>query len=117
MGSKRWKHDELELARRLGGERVPVPGRQRGYAPDILHPWLSIEVKSRKSAMKLIAQMMDQAVAAEVFSKRRDGKTRLPVGIYHVMGTRFDKAIVFMRMKDFEDWFVSLKAKVDGAGD
>lgn len=102
---KRWKSLELQLAKRLGGERVPVSGRTRGWAPDVKHPWLSIEAKSRKSQLVVIREMMDQAVkAAEWYRKRGEGE-RLPIGVYHVTGTHLSNAVVFMRLKDFEAYF------------
>jgi hypothetical protein len=96
------------IAKRLGGERVPVTGRVRGYAPDVSHSWLALEVKSRKSMLKIIEEMMLQAEAARDWSKRRSPSSAalLPVGVYHVTGTHFDRAFVFMRMRDFENWFV-----------
>jgi hypothetical protein len=45
---KSWKVCERRIAVELGGCRVPVSGRARGDNPDIEHPTLSIEVKSRK---------------------------------------------------------------------
>lgn len=102
---RRWKALELALAKRLGGERVPVTGRTRGYAPDIRHRWLSLEVKSRKSQLVVIAEMMNQAEKAAEFYRRRGEGERLPVGIYHVSGTRLDNAYVFMRLSDFEAHF------------
>lgn len=104
---RRWKALELALAKRLGGERVPVTGRVRGWAPDVRHRWLAIEVKSRKSALVLIADMLDQAVKAAGWYRKRGEGDRLPVGIYHVSGTRLDNAYVFMRLADFEQWFGS----------
>jgi hypothetical protein len=105
VAAKRWKSDERRIASRLGGERVPVSGRVRGWAPDIEHAWLALEVKSRISKLVLIQEMMDQARKAAEWAKRRGKGTRLPMGVYHVAGTHFDNAIVFMRLADFEEWF------------
>jgi hypothetical protein len=102
---RRWKSLELRLARRLGGERVPVTGRTRGWAPDIKHPWLALEVKSRKSQLVIIAEMLDQAEKAAAFYKRCGEGERLPLGIYHVSGTRDENAYVFLRLGDFMDYF------------
>ncbi len=49
LADKNWKRFERRVAAIVDGERVPVSGRQRGYAPDIEHNWLSIECKYRKS--------------------------------------------------------------------
>jgi len=103
----RWKALERSIAARLGGERVPVTGRVRGWAPDVRHPWLAIEVKSRKAGLVVIREMLDQAVKAAEWYRRRGEGDRLPIGIYHVTGTRIDNAYVVMRLKDFEDYFGS----------
>jgi Holliday junction resolvase len=59
---KNWKSCERRIAEELGGVRVPVSGRSRGDAPDVDHPSLSIEVKSRK---KLPAWLLDAIAQAE----------------------------------------------------
>lgn len=48
MSSKEWKNSERRMAEKLGGERVPITGRYRGYAPDIKHEHLAIEHKFGK---------------------------------------------------------------------
>lgn len=101
----RWKAVERAIAGLVGGERVPVSGRTRGWAPDIRHRWLAIEVKSRKSQLKLLAEMMDQARKAAEWYERRGEGNRLPVGIYHQTGSPYGHALVFMRLEDFMDWF------------
>jgi hypothetical protein len=53
---KDWKACERRVAALLGGRRVLVSGRTRGDRPDVEHPTLSIECKSRK---KLPAWMED----------------------------------------------------------
>jgi len=104
----RWKRDELQIMRRLGGERIPVNGRRtssRGYQPDGEHPWLAPSIKSRVGAYVQLQDMMAQAVkAAEAIKRRGDGE-RLPIGVYHVVGTHYDNALVFLRLRDFEDYF------------
>lgn len=59
---KSWKTCERRIAAELGGSRIPVSGRDRGDAPDVDHPSLSIEVKSRK---KLPAWLLDAIAQAE----------------------------------------------------
>lgn len=94
-----WKNVEREVAARLGGERIPVSGRQRGDAPDISHDWLSIEVKHRKSAVpKWQLEGMKQAEA----SVRGN---QLPILIIHAKGQRFDDCLVQLRLSDFVEWF------------
>lgn len=111
MAAKRWKSDEREIAKLLGGERVPVSGRQRGWAPDIAHKWLAPEVKSRISSIKIVQEMMDQAVKAAAWSAKRGEGDKLPMGIYHVKGTPFRKALVFHQLGDWREWFGDCPAK------
>ena len=97
MSNKPWKYVEREIAARLGGRRVPVTGRQRGDAPDIAHPHLAIEVKSRKQMPVFLMDAMAQAKASI-----RGNQT--PVVVIHQHGNRYDDAMVVMRLKDFVDW-------------
>ena len=61
---KDWKACERRVAELLGGRRVPVSGRQRGDTPDVLHEWLSIEVKFRRRLPAWIEVAMKQAEAS-----------------------------------------------------
>ena len=100
-----WKRIELEIAHWLGGERVPVTGRGRGWAPDVEHPWLAIEVKSWVHLPARIKEAVDQAEKAAAWAKRRRNSDRLPVAIIHATHTSFDNSLVVMRLKDAEEWF------------
>src|SRR5690606_6113413 len=78
------KQAERSIASRLGGTRVPVTGRQRGDAPDIEHPTLSIEVKAvgkgkRPLITERLKDALDQARAASDEMFRRDKRARTPV--------------------------------------
>lgn len=98
MSDKAWKAYERRLAKRLGGERVPITGRIRGSAPDVKNSWLSIEAKFRKQLPAWLFDAMDQAV------KSIRGE-QLPIVVLHQSGTRTDNDFVVLRLKDFEDWF------------
>jgi hypothetical protein len=102
---RRWKSVERSLAKRLGGERVPVTGRTRGFAPDIRHELYAIEVKSRKTQYKLIAEALDQAEKAAAFYLEREEGKRIPIGLYHVTGEKLEDTYVFMRLGEFEEYF------------
>jgi len=99
MSDRAWKRTERRTAAILGGKRVPVTGRQRGDAPDVPHPWLSIECKHRRALPAWIADALDQAAAAS------DGGKRLPVAILHEAGERHGRDVVLIRLADFRDWF------------
>ena len=94
-----WKATERHVAGILGGKRVPITGRQRGDTPDVAHPWLSVEVKHRKSLPAWLDEALDQAAAAS------DGGTRLPVAILHEAGERHGRDVVLVRLADFREWF------------
>ncbi len=91
---KDWKACERRVAEVLGGRRIPVTGRQRGDAPDIEHPTLSIECKSRKKLPAWIEDAMKQAEASA-----KDG--HLPVAVLHQDHTPYTESLVVLRLDDF----------------
>lgn len=58
---KTWKRVERAIAAAVGGERVPVTGRQRGSAPDVSHASLAIEVKHRKKLPNVFGELLTAA--------------------------------------------------------
>jgi hypothetical protein len=100
-----WKRDESEIARLLGGERVPVTGRHRGYRPDIDHPWLALEVKSWAQLPQRVADAMDQAEKAAAYAKGREGVGKLPVAVIHGKSSHRGNSLVVVRLDDFLEWF------------
>ena len=103
-----WKRIEREVARWLGAEvaeRVPVSGRKRGWAPDIEHPWLALEVKSFAALPPRVREAIDQAVKAAEWMRQKRGEDKLPVGILHLSHTDMGNSLVIMRLKDAEAWF------------
>jgi hypothetical protein len=101
MTDQAWKNTERRVAALFGGERVPVTGRQRGSAPDIVHPALSIEVKHRASLPAWIKDAMDQARASA-----RIGQ--VPIVVLHQAGERFGSALVLIELSDFSVSFSSV---------
>lgn len=95
----RWKSVERAVAKYIGGERVPITGRQRGDEPDIKHWWLSVEVKTRAKVPEWIKDAGRQAAAAK---KRED---QLPVVILHEKHQAIKDSLVIVRAEDFMDWF------------
>jgi hypothetical protein len=96
-----WKAVERKLAEILGGERVPVSGRSRGSAPDIAHPFLSIEVKARQKHPALLVDAYDQA------SKSKRG-VQLPIVILHQQGQRHENDFVVFRLADFLEFKIEV---------
>jgi hypothetical protein len=88
-----WKAVERAIARLLGGRRVPVSGRQRGDAPDIEHPFFSLEVKHRESLPDWILDAMRQATA----SKHGD---QVPMVILHQKNMKYDESLAIMEIRD-----------------
>ena len=91
---KDWKSCERRIAELLGGRRVPVSGRTRGDCPDVEHPILSIECKSRKKLPAWIEDAMKQAEASA-----KDG--RLPVVVLHQDRAPYAESLVVLRLEDF----------------
>jgi hypothetical protein len=96
-----WKKVELEVARRLGGNRLPITGRIRGSAPDGETAWLCIEVKHRKTLPKWLHNAMEQAVLS-VLSKE-DRQHKIPIVVLHEKYKAHDENFVIMRQQDFEN--------------
>jgi hypothetical protein len=91
-----WKHVERQIAKRLGGRRVPVSGR--AGQPDIAHPWLSLEVKHRRRLPQWLAKAMEQA-------ERSATPGQLPIAVLHEAGERYGRSLVVLRLGAFEEWF------------
>ena len=91
---KDWKACERKVAALLYGERVPVSGRTRGYTPDVDHPTLAIEVKSRKQLPNWLEGALRQAEASA-----KDGQ--LPVAVLHQDGCRYRDSFVVCRLGNF----------------
>lgn len=94
---KTWKAVERRIAEFLGGERVPVTGRQRGSAPDIEHELLSIEVKHRNKFPDWLHDAIDQAKK----SKKGD---QIPVVILHQRHKKVGNCLVVMELQDIMEW-------------
>ncbi len=108
MPDKSWKAAERRVAEILGGERVPVNGRIRGSAPDIEHPVLSLEVKSRRSVPAWLLEALEQATASS-----RDG--RLPVAVLHAAGCQYADALCVIRLEDLASYLTKPETKGDAS--
>jgi hypothetical protein len=105
------------VAKRLGGRRIPITGRQRGDVPDVEHEWLSIEVKSKVRFPDWLVDAMVQAMMAKAMLERKareehkDGEW-LPIVVLHQKGWRHDDDLVVVRLKDFVEWFGTVDASI-----
>ncbi len=85
---------------------MPVSGRGRGDQPDIVHPWLSLEVKDRAALPLWLLDALDQA-------ERSATLAQLPAAVLHRAGDRHDHALIVLRLADFVDWFGDGKPGTD----
>lgn len=106
MGTGNWKAVEREIANILGGERVPVTGRQRGSAPDVKHPVFAVEVKKRKTLPEWLHDAMRQAVA----SVRGE---QLPIVVLHQKYLGHKGDFVVIRLQDFQEWYGDVPQEID----
>jgi len=97
-----WKASERRMAARMGGERVPVSGRQRGDQPDIAGASiagipLSIEHKYGQRILSArLHEALDQAEAA-----RRSPDEMAVVTVEEVREGRMNRHLVIL---DADDW-------------
>ena len=94
-----WKDNERMIAKYIGGERVPITGRQRGDVPDIKHNWLSVEVKLRMRIPEWIKNGIDQAEKSAVGQQ-------MPVLIIREKFQKADDALICMTLKEFRDRYL-----------
>ena len=100
-----WKASERRIAEILGGERVPVTGRERGSAPDVEHPAFAIEHKYGKVLSTRFQTAIEQAQAAA------EGTDKLPLVTFeHARGGNVGNIIgVTMLMDDFVKLILTLE--------
>jgi hypothetical protein len=111
--SDTWKGSERIASRFVGGERVPVTGRNArkkkgvetediGKPPDIDHNELAIEHKDGAQIPALLIKAMAQAVAAQLWYRLKGKGERIPMVIMHPKGSRHDESLVILRIKDLK---------------
>jgi len=103
VSDRTWKANERAIARRLGGQRV---GNRGSNTEDVAHPWLSIEVKSRRVLPAWL-------VAAVAQARRNASAGRLPLVVLHQVGRRHDDDLVLLTLADFEAWFGGLAVEAE----
>ena len=97
MTDKAWKSFERRVAKYIGhAERIPVSGRQRGYAADISHYWLGIECKYRKQLPEWLKDAMRQARAS-------CNQHQMPIVIIGEKGDHVGNAWAMVPMSEFRD--------------
>jgi hypothetical protein len=97
MTDKRWKHSEREIAKRIGGKRVPLLGRE---GTDLDHPVFFIKVKSRRSiAPYLWDTFLCQILQAARLLKITD---KIPAIAIHRPGMNYDDTLICFRARIIE---------------
>ena len=90
---KRWKRQELRVARLLGGKRLKNQGKE---APDVAGNGYIVEVKDRKDLPQWIAE-------AVTHIRTQAERDQLPIVTLTSPNTR--QVLVVMDMRDFRQWF------------
>lgn len=94
----RWKNFERRCAGRLGGQRRPVTGLDRGDG-DVFTPMFEVQCKLRKGQPDYLTVWLDEVCRT---AKARD---RIGVVVWKEPGSGRDDgdALVVMRFRDFVD--------------
>ena len=112
VSDKTWKSVERAISRLFGGKRTGPIGKG---VPDIMHPWLAIEVKSRKGYPIWLDAVLEQSetnarnrgflnLLAKYFT--RVDTPLMPIAVLHKVGRRFRNDIMICRVGEFLDRFV-----------
>ena len=88
------KASRAPRGRATRGRRVPASGQARGDSPEVEHPALAVEVKSRKRLPGWLEEALKRAEASA-----KDGQ--LPVAILHQDTRRYADCLVVLRLKSF----------------
>jgi hypothetical protein len=87
---------EREIAKRLGGRRIPLLGRE---GSDLDVPYLFVEVKSQG---RIAPYLWNDYFAQILEGKAVAGDDRVPAITIHRPGMRYDDALVCIRAGDWE---------------
>lgn len=98
MSRTTWKRSEREIAKALGGRRVPVTGIDR-HGADVVTDLFSVQVKTGRNRPAYLREWLDgiRGTAQEA------GRTG--VVIWAANREPLRKAIVLMQLSDFVDYF------------
>lgn len=103
--SEQWKDIEREIAKFLGGKRIPVHSTN-GINCDVVASHLDVEVKhgGQKRVPGSLLEGMAQAV-------RQCRPGQLAALVMHRQGKNIADSIICFRLSDYADWHVGKEAK------
>ena len=93
MSDRRWKRLERDVAKKLGGQRIPVTGVRADA--DVLTPLFACQVKSRARLPKWLPEWL----SGVTYTAAMTGRTGILV--LHTPGQELDDAVVCLRMRDW----------------
>ena len=103
MPDKAWKKFEREVARRLGGVRVPVTGLDRAAADVDAGPF-KVQCKLRRNVPAYLTKWLDGIT----MTAAQSGSTGIVV--WRAPNTPNDNALVILKLSDWTDWHGSDQA-------
>ena len=96
-----WKRRERDVAKAVGGRRVPVTGIDR-HGADVDHPMFAFQVKHGRGRPSYLREWLDG-----ICFNARPGQVGIVV--WAMNGERLMDSVVLMRMKDFTELHGSVK--------
>ena len=97
MPNRYWKTIERRIARLFGTERIGT--REGGQAPDFENGWVVGEVVCHQVPKWIV----DELAQAE---RRVTDKEKVRLLLIHQKGEDLDRALVVVRLSQFQDWFL-----------
>ena len=97
MADKPWKKFEREVARRLGGKRIPVTGLDRAGA-DVDAGAFKVQCKLRRNVPAYLTRWLDGITMTAAHT----GSTGIVV--WRAPNTLNSNALVILRLSDWQAW-------------
>jgi hypothetical protein len=88
-----WKRRERDVAKAIGGQRVPVTGLDR-HGADVQHPLFAVQVKHGRRRPQHLRDWLDGICG----TARAE---QVGIVIWSDNNERLDDAVVLMKMRDF----------------
>ena len=89
---------EKRLAKRFKAKRIIGQSKK---SCDVLTDWLAIE-----AFQKPIPDYLKEEMHQALYTAQQHGWKHLPITVWREKHKKDDEALIFMRLKDFEEWFI-----------